>query len=179
MDWRDIIVGLTAEKELNKEVLMNRKLILPILLAVLISAGVMAAETLKVTVKTTKLRTSPKFYAPAVATLQFGDAIQKLDQQGDWIQGMTTAGLQGWVHGSAVEEPTFSLTARRTSGTGTSADEVALAGKGFNEQVEEEYRKTSNLDYTWVDRMAQMMISESEMEQFLREGKLGEFGGGR
>jgi hypothetical protein len=136
-----------------------------------------AAETLKITVKTTKLRKSPKFYAPAVATLQFGDSLQKLDQQGDWIKGMTTSGLQGYVHESAVTEPKFSLTARRTEGTGTTADEVALAGKGFNEQVEEEYRKTSKLDYTWVDRMSQMKISESEMETFLREGKLGEFGG--
>jgi hypothetical protein len=87
--------------------------------------------------------------------------------------------LEGWVHGSAVEEPSFSLTARRTAGTGTTADEVALAGKGFNEQVEQQYRQTTDLDYTWVDRMAAMKVSEAEMEQFLKQGKLGEFGGGR
>jgi hypothetical protein len=158
---------------------MNRKLILPLLVAALIAAGVMAAETLKVTVKTTKLRKSPKFYAPAVTTLNYGDTLQKLDQQGDWIKGLTTSGLEGWVHGSAVEEPSFSLTARRTAGTGTTADEVALAGKGFNEQVEQQYRQTTDLDYTWVDRMAAMKVSEAEMEQFLKQGKLGEFGGGR
>jgi len=156
-----------------------KKLYLTILLAVLIAAGVMAAETLKVTVKTTKLRKSPKFYAPAVATLNYGDTIQKLDQQGDWIQGLTTGGLQGWVHDSAVEEPSFSLTARRTSGTGTTADEVALAGKGFNEQVEQAYQKTANLDYTWVDRMGRISISDKDMEKFFKEGKLGEYGGGR
>jgi len=158
---------------------MKKKFVLSILLAVLISAGVMAAEMLKVTVKTTKLRKSPKFYSPAVTTLNFGDAIQKLDQQGDWIHGMTTAGLQGWVHGSAVEEPSFSLTARRTSGTGTTADEVALAGKGFNEQVEKEYRKSAGLSYTWVDRMGTISVSEKDMEQFFKDGKLGEYGGGR
>jgi hypothetical protein len=154
-------------------------LILGLIILLLSVVFLAAAQTLKVTVKTTKLRNRPKFYAASVATLEFGDSIQKLDQQGDWIQGMTTTGLQGWVHQSAVEKPSFSLTARRTEGTGTSADEVALAGKGFNEQVEQEYRKTSDLDYTWVDRMAQMKISESEMERFLKEGKLGEFGGAR
>lgn len=158
---------------------MKKNLFFTILLAVLIAAGVIAAETLKVTVKTTKLRSSPKFYASAVTTLNFGDSIQKIGEQGDWIQGMTTAGLQGWVHGSAVEEPSFSLTARRTSGTGTTADEVALAGKGFNEQVEQSYKKTSNLDYSWVDRMGQISISDAEMEKFFKEGKLGEYGGGR
>jgi hypothetical protein len=156
-----------------------RKLYLAVLLVVLVTAGVMAAETLKVTVKTTKMRSSPKFYASAVTTLNFGDSIQKIGEQGDWIQGLTTAGLQGWVHGSAVEEPSFSLTSRRTSGTGTSADEVALAGKGFNEQVEKEYQKTSNLDYTWVDRMSAITVSEKDMEKFFKDGKLGEYGGGR
>jgi uncharacterized protein YgiM (DUF1202 family) len=158
---------------------MNKNVFLVICLAVLIAAGVMAAETLKVTVKTTKLRKSPKFYSSAVATLNYGDTLQKLDQQGDWIQGLTTAGLQGWVHGSAVEEPSFSLTARRTQGTATTADEVALAGKGFNEQVEDAYQKTADLDYTWVNRMEQISIGEDEMERFLREGRLGEFGGGQ
>lgn len=56
---------------------------------------------------------------------------------------------------------------------------MALAGKGFNEQVEREYRKQTDLDYTWVDRMAQITVTEEQMERFLREGKLGEFGGGK
>jgi hypothetical protein len=158
---------------------MNKRFLPAVLLVVLIAAGMIAAETLTVTVKTTKLRKSPKFYGSAVTTLNYGDSIQKLDQQGDWIKGMTTAGLQGWVHGSAVKEPSFSLTARRTQGAGTTADEVALAGKGFNEQVEKEYQKTANLDYTWVDRMGRISVSDEEMERFFKEGKLGEYGGGR
>jgi hypothetical protein len=157
----------------------KRILIIITVLLLLTATLLTAADTLKVTVKSTKLRKSPKFYAPTVTTLEFGDAIQKLSEQGAWIQGQTAAGLQGWVHSAAVEKPSFSLTARRTSGTGTTADEVALAGKGFNEQVENEYRKTTDLDYAWVDRMSQIKIDEADMEQFMKDGKLGEFGGGR
>ena len=138
-----------------------------------------AAETLKVRVKSSKLRQSPKFYAGSVASLEFGDALEKITAQGDWIQAKTKTGTTGWIHSSAVTVPQFSLTAGRTAQEETSADEVALAGKGFNQQVEEEYRKNSDLDYTWVDRMAQMRVTESEMERFFREGKLGEFGGQR
>ena len=157
------------------------KKILGIVMAFLLLAVslLLAAENLKVTVKSTKLRKSPKFYSPSVATLKFGDSLQKLGEQGDWIQAMTTAGVQGWTHSSAVTEPKFSLTARTTAGTGTTADEVALAGKGFNEQVEKEYRKTAKLDYTWVDRMVKIKITGTEMEGFLKQGKLGEFGGGK
>ena len=159
---------------------MTRKILAMGLIPLLVFAGLLlAAETLKVTVKSSKLRKSPKFYAGSVATVKFGDSLQKLKEQGDWIQAMTTAGVQGWIHTGAVSTPKFSLTAKRTAGTGTTADEVALAGKGFNEQVEKEYRKTATLDYTWVDRMAQITIGETEMERFLREGKLGEFGGGK
>jgi hypothetical protein len=144
-----------------------------------LTALLWAAETLKVRVKSTKLRRSPKFYAGAVATLQFGESLQKLKAQGDWMQTETTTGMTGWIHSSAVVKPEFSLTGVRRAQEMASADEVALAGKGFNEQVEQEYRKHEELDYTWVDRMAQMKVTEANLERFLREGKLGEFGGGR
>jgi uncharacterized protein YgiM (DUF1202 family) len=150
------------------------------LILLLLSAGLLlAAETLKVRVKSTKLRSSPKFYAGSVASLQFGESLEKITAQGDWIQAKTTTGTTGWIHSSAVTVPKFSLTAGKTAQEETTADEVALAGKGFNQQVEEEYRKNSDLDYTWVDRMAQIQVTEAEMERFFREGKLGEFGGGQ
>jgi uncharacterized protein YgiM (DUF1202 family) len=146
----------------------------------LLFAGLLwAAESLTVTVKSSKLRKSPKFYAGSVVGIQFGDALTKLEEQGDWIQVTTTAGITGWVHSSAVTKPKFSLTAGREAQEDATADEVALAGKGFNEQVEQEYRKTAGLDYTWVDRMAKITVTEAELESFLREGKLGEFGGGQ
>ncbi len=148
-------------------------------LMLILTALLWAAETLKVRVKSTQLRKSPKFYAASVATLQFGESLHKVEAQGDWIQAETTAGVRGWIHSSAVIKPEFSLTASRTAQEVTSADEVALAGKGFNEQVEQEYRKDAQLDYTWVDRMAQMKVTEAELERFVREGRLGEFGGER
>jgi uncharacterized protein YgiM (DUF1202 family) len=149
-------------------------------LSLLLFTGLLvAAETLRVRVKSTKLRSSPKFYAGSVASLQFGDSLEKIAAQGDWIQAKTATGTTGWIHSSAVTVPKFSLTAGRTAQEEATADEVALAGKGFNQQVEEEYRKSSDLDYTWVDRMAQIQVTEAEMERFFREGKLGEFGGGR
>jgi len=159
---------------------LTKKILFIALSALLLSAGLlMAATSLKVRVKSTKLRRSPKFYASSMATLRFGESLEKLSEQDGWIHAQTSAGTTGWIHSSAVTTPKFTVTAQRTAQEETSADEVALAGKGFNEQVEQEYRKSTELDYTWVDRMDQMVVTEAEMERFFREGKLGEYGGGR
>jgi len=56
--------------------------------------------------------------------------------------------------------------------TGVSSDEVALAGKGFNEQVEAKLRKEGKLDYTWVDRMAKFNAGADQIMKFRMQGHL-------
>jgi len=40
-----------------------------------------------------------------------------------------------------------------TSSFGASEDEVALAGRGFNDKVEAKYKEQTKLDFSQVDRM--------------------------
>jgi hypothetical protein len=50
---------------------------------------------------------------------------------------------------------------------------VALAGKGFNEQVESSFRKQNkNLDYTWINRMETFKVSPDQMRSFLAQGNV-------
>ena len=56
--------------------------------------------------------------------------------------------------------------------TGVSSDEVALAGKGFNEQVEAKLRKDGTLDYTWVDRMSAFNAGADQIAKFRTQGHL-------
>ncbi|CAB5170000.1 hypothetical protein D3OALGA1CA_5671 [Olavius algarvensis associated proteobacterium Delta 3] len=59
-------------------------------------------------------------------------------------------------------------------------DEIALAGKGFNRQVEDEFRsRHPSLDYTGLDRMEAFQVSQPEVWVFLKEGKLEPGGGDR
>jgi len=147
--------------------------------AVLIIVVLLIAETLIVKVQSTYLRKEPKFYAPVVASLKAGDSLEKISSQGGWIQAKTQAGIVGWVHSSAVEPKKFSLLAMDKSlKTQASADEVALAAKGFNKQVEESYKaKNQNLSYAWVEKMLKMQVTAAQIRDFLQKGKLGEFGG--
>jgi SH3-like domain-containing protein len=144
-------------------------------------AVLLLAETVVVKVQTTVLRKEPKFYAQTVAALKAGDGLEKLASQDGWLQVRTAAGAVGWIHGSAVETRSFSLSAvDKSMKTQASASEIALAGKGFDKQVEAGYRaRHANVSFVWVDRMVQVKIPAAELERFLRQGKLGEFGGGR
>jgi hypothetical protein len=78
------------------------------------------------------------------------------------------------MHGSALTGKRTVLKAGRShAGTSVSQDEIALAGKGFSEEVEKEYRKNNaNLDYAWINRMETIRISPRQMENFVEDGRL-------
>jgi uncharacterized protein YgiM (DUF1202 family) len=170
------------EEEKKEEVSMKKPFRLSFLIcAILILFVAMLAETVIVKIQSTNLRKEPKFYSPTVAVLRAGENLERLSAQEGWIQVRTSGGLVGWVHSSAVETKKFNLLAiDKELKTQASASEVALASKGFNKQVEESYRaKHGEVSYVWVEKMLQMRVSAAEIEQFLKKGKLGEFGGAR
>lgn len=141
--------------------------------------AVLLAETLVVQVKSTFLRKEPVFYGAVVAELTTGDEVEEITSQNGWVKVRTSDGREGWLHSSAVKKRKFSLLAmNQPVKTQADADEVALAGKGFNKQVEDKYRSENpSIDYTWVEKMLNIRISPAELKAFLEQGKLGEFGG--
>lgn len=147
----------------------------------LVLVSFLIAENLIVKVQSTYLRKEPKFYASTLAALRAGESVVKLASQGDWYKVKTAGGLEGWLHASAVQSKKVDLVAMDKSlQTKASADEVALASKGFNEQVEKEYKsKNKDVDFAWVDKMLKIKISPEQLRKFLQEGKLAEFGGGQ
>ena len=137
------------------------------------------AETLMVKVQTTYLRKEPKFYASTVVVLRAGEVVEKISASSGWYQVRTSKGNVGWLHSSAVQTGKFDLAATDKSlATKATADEIALAGKGFNQQVEESYKaKHSEANFEAVDRMLKVKISQSALLKFLKEGRLGIYGG--
>ena len=140
---------------------------------------ILMAETLVVKVQTTNLRKEPVFYADTIVVLKAGEAVEKVAEQNGWYKVKTAKGIQGWVHSSAVSSKSFDLLALgQTTKTGASAEEVALASKGFNKQVEDAYKaKHKDADFAGVDRMLRLKVSPEQLRRFLERGKLGRFGG--
>ena len=140
--------------------------------------SVLFAQTITIKVKETRVRTSPKFYAKSIHSAKRGDYLERIGEKKGWYEVKIPSGEVGWVHSSAVETKKLKLDSGEWVETEASPDEVALAGKGFNKEVETEYRKNHpDLDFTWVDRMEKIDITEEEIVAFLKEGKLGEYGG--
>ncbi|MFW6180682.1 MAG: SH3 domain-containing protein [Spirochaetota bacterium] len=128
---------------------------------------------MSVTVRETQVRSTPSFMGPVVAVLAYGDRVDVLEEQRGWARVAAGEKGRGWVHLSALTEKRVVLKAGAEDVDKTaSGGEVALAGKGFNEQVEAEYREQKNLDYTWIDRMEQIAFPADRLSSFLTEGGL-------
>jgi uncharacterized protein YgiM (DUF1202 family) len=139
------------------------------------------AETLIVRVQTTYVRKEPKFYSSPVATLSAGEGVTQISAQAGWFKVKTSKGVVGWIHSQAVQSGKLTVAAMdQPLKTSATADEVALAGKGFNKQVEDEYKSRNKaISFDEVDRMLKIKVTPDELRKFLMDGKLAEFGGAR
>jgi uncharacterized protein YgiM (DUF1202 family) len=145
----------------------------------LLGTHVTAQTMMSVQVKETKVRATPSFLGKILSTLGYGERVKVLEEKRGWSRVEIPSG-SGWVSSSALTKKRIVLQAgAKDVQTGASSSEVALAGKGFNEQVEEQYKKDSNLDYAWVDRMEETFVfSPEELVSFLQEGNLSPSEGG-
>jgi hypothetical protein len=136
-----------------------------------LAAQALRGKTVYVTVRTAEIKSSTGFFARVNGTLRYGDACTVLQERGNWVElrSNTNQALQGWI-------PAASVSTRRVVSSSTSAsasaDELALAGKGFSEEVERSYREEGDLNYDDIDKMEQPVVSTSELRSFIVEGHL-------
>lgn len=136
---------------------------------------------MSVQVKEGQIRSSASFLAPITGKVAYGDQVEALQQQGDWVEVKNAQGGKGWIHQSAVTRKRIALsTGGETAPVAASGQEVALAGKGFNAEVESKYRLAHReADYDWVNRMEDIRITPREMVTFLKEGGISPVGDAR
>jgi uncharacterized protein YgiM (DUF1202 family) len=140
------------------------------LLAMMLCAGSLlysqfAGSKRYVAVQNAALKDSTGFFAKTVANLPLGTEVTVTLENGKWTQ-VQTGNRNGWVASA-------SLSARKviTSNSVVSASDVALAGKGFDEETEKEYKK-NGLDYSVVDSMENTNIPNDDLLRFITEGRL-------
>ena len=149
-----------------------------VVMSLLLITSVAMAASVKVITQQAVIRKDKRFFAPAVTRVPYGELIQQLERQGDWLR-VSYRGKVGWIHISAVQEQKFRLSSLMTAkAKEASQDEVALAGKGFTPEVEEAFRdKNPEMKYDLVDKVEAYRISAEKLQSFIREGKLREPGG--
>jgi hypothetical protein len=120
--------------------------------------------------KTIALKSSTGFFARTQGTLAYGDPVTVIQLKGKWAEVRSTArsSLSGWTAAS-------NLSAKRIiAGSSTTATnkEVALAGKGFSQEVENAYKADGKLNYADVDKTEAVTVSEQDLFTFLNDGRL-------
>jgi uncharacterized protein YgiM (DUF1202 family) len=127
---------------------------------------------MSVQVKSGQVRETPSFLGKLIAPVSYGDRLEVLEQQGDWSKVTAPGGQTGWVHNSALTKKKIAMKAGdQNAQTGASGEEMALAGKGFNSDVEADFKaKNKNIDFTWVDKMEKIKVTPEAMQQFLKDG---------
>ena len=161
---------------------MSRMRMCVVALFVMAAAAAFADEpmTMRVNVKETQVRATPSYLGKILDVLSYEDPVLVLEILKGWARVSVAAKrVEGWINVSALSEKRVAL----KSGAGkveqgASSGEMALAGKGFNSQVEAQYRQDSKMDYTWVDRMGQLPVSPEQVAAFLTEGGLATAPGG-
>ena len=150
-----------------------KKIIVLFFLCFLISGSLFAqvskGGTAWVSAKTAAVKSSTWFFASTKGTLQMGDQVSVLQVNGNWaeVKSSANSSLSGWTQVS-------NLSSRQivSSSTGASASEIALAGKGFNQEVENAYKSDGQSNYADVDRTEAIVVSQEDLYKFVTEGHL-------
>jgi uncharacterized protein YgiM (DUF1202 family) len=152
---------------------MLKRLIILLCMAVVLASAAAAqlrdGQTVYVTARSLSLKSGTGFFARSVGTLNYGDEVTVLQTNGKWAEVRYSRTLSGWV----VQA---NLTTKRivaAGGTGSaSSREVAMAGKGFSEEVENVYRETNSANFDAVDAVEAIRVSDSDLLNFVTEGRL-------
>lgn len=157
------------------------KSLLPAVLVAVLVAGVAVAatETVTVIVKKTSVRRDRQFYAPTLVEGRLGDSFGVQAREAGWVKVGTKAGA-GWLHESAVTTKKLAVSSATPAGGKVDDRDVANASKGFNPQVESQYRrKNPAANYAAVDRLENIEASDAAVESFVRDGNIKARGAGK
>jgi uncharacterized protein YgiM (DUF1202 family) len=141
------------------------------------AATTIAATTMSVQVTKTEIRETPSYLGKVVTSLAYGDKVTVQSENGAWRQ-INAAGQTGWVHNSALSKKNIVIKPGANTQTSASSGEMALAGKGFNKDVEKQFKDNhKDIDFAPIDKMEKIKIPISVIQEFAKEGKLQSAGG--
>ena len=165
------------------------RLVVPIGIVVLLTLftqGV-GAITVYVSRDTAALRDRQSVAGSVVTQVQRGQPLHVLQQRGRWFLVSTARGARGWIYRYKVSANPPARGANALALLGGSSSRVTLSEtssasgiRGLNPISERQARRRGrkNRDIQAVKQMEQLRVTPAALEQFLRQGKLGEFQGG-
>lgn len=152
---------------------------LTLLLVVLcLSIPVFSASKTKtqyVAIDPAPLKAKPAASSKKIGSIEYASAVIVLQEEKSWVyvQLVDDESVEGWLPASALTPKKIKDKANATS---ANADEIALAGKGFNSTIEAVYAEQYEMNFAIVDYIETLGAAESEAIAFAKAGQLNDGG---
>lgn len=135
--------------------------------------GKSSTGTMRVQVREAAVKSTPNYLGASAGLVTYGNEVNVIGEQGNWYQIEKPA---GYLPKSALTKHKVAVNPdQKFAGKSAKNDEVALAGKGFNPQVEAQYKRDNAsiaAAYAVVDQIEKFLATEAELKQFQAAGKL-------
>ncbi|MFC1867646.1 SH3 domain-containing protein [Thermodesulfobacteriota bacterium] len=167
---------------------MKRIIMTSISLALMLSISiVIAQEKLWVSSDNAKLKADKSASSETITTIPLGTEVTVLVSEGKWYRVLIPSGREGWIYrGRLSDAPPAKETQKESEdlfafmpGSKISADEsdTARSIRGLSSETEQyaKNRRTPAAYKRALDRILAMSVEEREVEDFLRNGRVGEY----
>lgn len=145
---------------------------------IIFAAGTLFCDPFKqntkvyVSVKSTYLKSSQELFSSKICNMTYGDCLIVLESNEKFSKVclQQNPSLTGWISNGSITKKKIS---KKSTASGASQEELALAGKGFSKSAEETFKKgKANLNFDQIDKIEKISIKDSELAQFIIEGHL-------
>ena len=132
-------------------------------------------KTQYVAIDPAPLKAKPAASSKKVGTIEYASAVTVLQEEKAWVyvQLVEDKSVAGWVPASALTSKKIKDKADATS---ANADEIALAGKGFNSTIEAVYAEQYEMNFDIVNYIESLGAEQEEAIAFAQAGQLNDGG---
>lgn len=155
---------------------MKKLLLLFVVLCLAVpSFSASKTKTQYVAIDPAPLKAKPAASSKKVGSVEYAAAVRVIKEDKSWVyvQLVDDESVEGWLPASA-------LTSKKLKDKGSSAsanaDEIALAGKGFNSTIEAVYAEQYEMNFDIVDYIETLGADQEEAVAFAKEGQLNDGG---
>ena len=133
------------------------------------------AKTMYVAIDPAPLKSKPAASSKKVGSVEYASAVLVIKEEKSWVyvQLVEDKSLEGWLPASAL---TSKKIKDKASATSANADEIALAGKGFNSTIEAVYAEQYEMNFDIVDYIETLGADQEEAIAFAQAGQLNDGG---
>ena len=134
------------------------------------SAAAIQNSVMSIKVKKGQVRSAPTFFGKIIAEAFYGEALTVMEETESWKKvSLPYKNINGWMHVSALSNKRIILKSGESDvALAATSDEVALAGKGFNKDIENEYQKRNpRANYALINKMERREVSQHKIFAFL------------